>query len=457
MRVSFVIPHYGNSAKPVIEMSMPPLNLVNCATILQKNGFAVEVIDAAISKMTAEEVASRLSGSDVVAVMSSSLLKWHCPPLDIPHYYTLVEKLKNIKQPPFIIALGPHSLFNAEGLARVVDLVVLGQAEPFFEKLTPIMKTEEYFSLEGIAFLQDDRVIRRGKPLRYDLKRLPQPNLKLLPYLNYRSVILDGPMMLVETSRGCPEDCSFCFRGMTDYTFSSKTGAQVVNELKYLHDELGIHRVFFTDLAIGVAKEVFKTWMREIVKQKLTFRWACNVRISTLEDEALVELMGKAGCEVVCVGIESAKKKAFEDFKKTKNETTVIRTIQLLKKHDIKVMGFFLLGSIYDENEKDIEDTIQFAKRICLDYAAFYIAIPYPTTRFYRQIGRQHGILSSENIPFCYSKNLTHRQLTRLRKKAYLSFYLSPRYIRSNLSQLFKPRDYVRNLRVFLNLIRMWG
>lgn len=454
MRVTFVNPNYGNPAGPVIETALPPLDLVNCATILQKKGFHVEIVDAAILKMDAKEVASKVTGNDVVAVTTFSLSKWQTPPLEMPHFYDVLTELKNCGPRPFIITLGPNSLFNPEGLAKVSDLVVLGQAEPFFEQLTPTMRTEDYFGLDGIAFMKGGRFIRKGKPQWYDLKRLPQPNLKLLPHLNYRYAILNGPMMVVETSRGCPEDCSFCFRGMTNYTFSSKNSEQVINELRYIQNKLGIDHVWFADLSIDAAKNVFKAWMREFIRQNLKIRWGCNIRISALEDEQIVKLMGEAGCEVVSVGIEGVTQNAFDDLKKNKNEKTVIQKIKLLKEHGIKTLGYFLLGSAYEETEDDIDKAIKFAKSVGLNYAVFYIAIPYPSTRFYDQIKPRPLNLSSEKIPKCYTKHFTHNQLIRLRKRAYLRFYLRPRNIVSHLGQLRHPKDYFRTVKLFWNIIR---
>lgn len=454
MKVTFVNPNYRTCNTPVLERGQPPIDIVNCATILQKKGFQVEVVDASLLKMSAEEVASRAVNSDVVVITTTSVNNWQQPRWDIPDFYEVVDRLREYKSSPFIIAFGPHSLFNVEGLARVSDLVVIGQPEPFFERLTPVMRTEDYRRLDGIAFFMGGRLVRRQGPQRYDLRRLPQPNLKLIPYSAYKLVILEGPMMTVETNRGCPEDCSFCFRGMNDYAFSSKTSKQVVNELVYIRRKLGIGCVYFLDQSIDAAKGVFMAWMQEIVRLDLGIRWGCQIRLSSLKDEQTVRLMSEAGCEVVCIGIEGATQRAFMGFGKSKSEREVIQRISLLKKYHIKVLGYFLIGSIYDETEEDIDKTIAFSKEIGLDYAVFSIVVPYPTTKFYDKVKNEHPVFSSERIPLCYSKHFSYDRLRELRKKAYRSFYLAPHDIVRRLGMLRHPHAYFRRVRTLLNILR---
>ncbi len=453
-KVTFVNPHYASYVGPLSEVSLPPLSLVNCATILQKHDFEVKVVDANILAMSASEAVQETQGSDVVVVTTSSLFSWQCPPLDITPFYDVVAALRKMKNPPFIIAVGPHSCTAPENLADAVDIVVLGQPEPLFNQMRSGMKPKDCISLDGIGFLRAGRYSSTPHTQDFSLARMPQPNLKLIPRDAYRLAVLPGSVMMLETSRGCPEKCAFCFQGMTHYSFDSKNLKQVVHEIEYVRSQLEIRNVFFIDLEINAAPEVFKGWMSEIVRQNLEISWSCQIRMSSLDEDALVQLMADSGCEVACIGLENIKEDALKHLFKNRPEAVVRERIRVLKKHGIKSLGFFLFGSVYDESEEDIRRTIAFARTSGLDFANFQIARPYPTTAFYNQSATYHSADIREGIPLAYEEHFTLQHLEKLRKEAYIRFYLRPQYVLRHLEQFTNPKEYLRNVKLFFRIVK---
>lgn len=453
MKVTFVNPYYEKYLGPIDDNTLPPLDLVNCATILEKKGFEVEVIDANILYMSAGDVSKMVSGSDIVVVATSPLNTWQCPPLEIEAFYQVVRSIKRMHSKMFVMSLGPNSIFNPQGMAEVSDLVIIGQPEPFFEQMTQNRAFGELYLLDGIAFMRKGVLKLKAPKKYYNLASLPQPNFKLLPYDKYSYAVLDSPVMLMETSRGCPERCSFCFQGMTNYAFSSKSVPQIVEELKYIRYKLGIKSVFFIDLDISIAQEKFKQWMQEIVSQGIDIGWCCQIRMSAFDNPEIIQLMSRAGCKVVMVGLESATEKAFKELTKNRTKNYVFQKVRELKKHGIRVLGFFIVGSLYEETEQDIQSTINYAKWLELDFASFQIGIPYPTTRFYSEVKHLAKGFSSEDIPLCYAEHFTIEQLIGWKKKAYFRFYLNPNYIFSHLHYLLNPKDLVRNLKLFYSLV----
>ena len=454
MRVTFVNPYYKHHVGPVSVDSMPPLSLLNCATLLKKKGIEVQVLDADILRMSPLQVAKEVAGSDVLVVATSPRYTWQCPPLEISPFYAVLEEVRLDRSRPLLITTGPSSLFNLKRLAEMSDIVIIGQPEPFFQQISPDMETEDYFSLQGIAYLKEGKLKRTSEPRGYNLKKLPQPDFKLLPYQKYRHPVLGGPLMMMETSRGCPEGCSFCFQGMTGYSFSSKAPEQVLRELTYVREVLKIRNVVFMDLEISVAQESFKKWMNGMIARNLDIQWACWIRMSALADLEVVALMARAGCCSVTVGLESSHEAAFKEFPKNKDREYVLGKVRQLQEHGIEVTGNFIIGALYDKTEEDIMNTVDYATWLGIDYATFYIARPYPTTRFHKQIGNQLLTLSSEGVPVCYNKHFTHDELVRLKAKAYMRFYLNPRYVLGHLGSLLRPREFLSKLRLFYTLVK---
>lgn len=453
MKVTFVNPFYRSYVGPLSEVDLPPLCLANCATILQKRGFDIEIVDANIQRKSGLDIARAIGRSDVFVVTTSSLFSWQCPPLDITPFHEVMAALRNKEGAPLLISVGPHSCIAPRELADVSDIVVLGQPEPFFERLRPDMVPADYYDLDGIAYLREGMYVSRPPTGGFSLSRMPSPNLRLLPYMNYRLAILPSPIMMIETSRGCPERCPFCFQGMTSSRFDTKSVGQVIDEIRHVRHGLGIRSIFFIDLELSAARPLFEGWMREVVRQGIDIQWACQIRMSSLGNDNLVGLMAEAGCKIVCVGLESMGTSALEGLSKNRSEEFVLERIRALKRHGIKVMVFFLIGSSFDRNVQDIEKTIAFARRSGANFASFNIARPYPGTPFFEIVGGMSPKTSFGDIHEIHNPRFSLEQLTGLRRKAYLSFYLRPGYLFSHLSQILRPGDYLRNLRLFFNIL----
>lgn len=454
MKFTFINPYYEKYEGPIDDNFLPPTDLVNCASILLEKGLEVEIIDANILRLKPEEVVSRIKDSDVISVCTSPINTWQCPPIEIEPYYGLINAIKKTGKKVFLIAHGPNSSFNASGLAEMNDIVILGQPEYFFSNITNGMKINEFYNIDGIAYKKKGEFkIIPPKKLAYNMMELPLPRFDLLPHKKYRWAIFDGPMMLLETCRGCPEGCSFCFQGITNYVFSSKKVDQIINEIKSVKN-LGIKNIAFIDLEISVAKEKMKQWMQELVKQGIKINWSCQIRMSSLGEEEFIKLMSDSGCKVVMVGLESATTKAFDDLPKNKDKDYVYKTVRILKKYGIKVLGYFILGSLYEDTEEEIEATIDYAKWVDVDFATFQIAIPYPTTKFHDEVKSLAKELTKEKVPVGYQKHFTMDELKRLKKKAYMQFYLRPGYVFRHLDLLMHPSYLFRNLKVFYNTVR---
>ena len=115
------------------------------------------------------------------------------------------------------------------------------------------------------------------------------------------------------------------------------------------------------------------------------------------------------------------------------------------------------------ETEKEIKETINFAKNLNLDFAQFSIATAYPGTELY-EIAQ-----SQEKIPKDWSESfyaLTGKvsfslcdvppeKVYSYLKKAYFSFYFRPKYIFNKVKKIRSINDvfyYLKNLKNLLKI-----
>ena len=112
----------------------------------------------------------------------------------------------------------------------------------------------------------------------------------------------------------------------------------------------------------------------------------------------------------------------------------IIRAVKTIKRAGIQVLGSFIIG-FPGETVNSVRQTINFAKKLDLDYAEFSILTPYPGTPIYEYAERNDLLLTKDWSkytalePVMKIKNITAKQLKSLLQKAYVSFYLRPKMI----------------------------
>jgi hypothetical protein len=102
-----------------------------------------------------------------------------------------------------------------------------------------------------------------------------------------------------------------------------------------------------------------------------------------------------------------------------------------------------------------MEKTIQLAIDVDPDFAAFYPAVPYPGTPFYRECVRRGWVSTRDWSKYDYSHYIIENHVLRpeivlpMKTKAYRQFYLRPKVIARDLRML-RSVDAVRQ-------IKQWG
>jgi radical SAM superfamily enzyme YgiQ (UPF0313 family) len=238
------------------------------------------------------------------------------------------------------------------------------------------------------------------------MRSLSLPNRGARALAGY--AVLGRPIDVVETSRGCTYDCSFCsiieMRGRNFHVFEID---RVLADLRDARAH-GAKVIFFVDDNITLDVRRFEQLCRAIIDAGLDeLEYYVQAMTSSIaaHGETLAPLMRKAGFRYVFLGIEnivsedlqflraSAKNAVRERGRQVGNASQ--KAINLLHRHGMYVTGGLIVGNPSDTRES-IEANLAFA-RTFVDWPYIQHPTPYPRTPMAKDF-RDGGLIVNENL-----------------------------------------------------------
>ena len=267
---------------------------------------------------------------------------------------------------------GVHVTIAPEEAAGHADTIIIGDAE-----------------LSWLALVDD---LRRGclQP-RYENQPALRPQGGVLP----RRDLLNGkkylPVTLLQFSRGCTNQCSFCASSVYfQKRHYVRDADEVVREIQGQKRK----QLFFVDDNIVADKDAAKELFRALIPLKV--RWVSQASMDMLDDGELMSLMVQSGCMGHVIGFESIGADGIGAMKKSTNERFIADqyayAIKELRRYGLQVWAAFTVGHDTD-TVKSIRETCAFALRNKFTFAAFNILNPYPGTSFFAELEAEGRLL----------------------------------------------------------------
>ena len=417
----------------------PPMGLALIAAVLAREGYPVTVLDANALQLQPEDMVREVGDVNVIGLTAMT------PTINMA--IAIARHLKKAYPGLPIILGGAHAtLLPKETLvaAPEIDIIIRGEAEETIIELLPALEHKRTLDkIPGISYRKDGEVLSNPLRSKYiDLDSLPFLAYHLLPWRRYKPHPPHGralPFAAIITSRGCPYHCSYCSKPIFSNRFRGQSPARVVAEVAYHKSRLGIREFAFYDDVFTLDKKRAHAIADEIIKRGLKIHWTCETRVN-LVDKELLRHLKQAGCYSIAYGIESGSPEILNALDKGITLEQVEEAVRLSQEAGLQTIGYFMIGSP-GESPDNIRQTIQFAKKLKLDFAQFAITTPFPGTRLYDlYLNGKKG----ENIPwesFVYagsgrkvtpvfeSSLLSRDDLQYWERQAYQEFYLRPPYV----------------------------
>jgi anaerobic magnesium-protoporphyrin IX monomethyl ester cyclase len=354
-------------------------------------------VQATVTRLVAE-LQPRLVGLSVMTFQRSTARR--------------IISLIRSQKPDVLVAVGGYDPSLAPEAwadpALGIDFIVRGEGDVTFrELLRAIEGCQALSSIPGLWF-------RHASGFQ---KNPPRPVASLdrgdIRPPNRASRVLSGytmmgrPIDVVETSRGCTFDCSFCsiieMRGRNFHRFAVD---RVIADITDARNR-GARSIFLVDDNITIDVPRLEILCRAIVAHGLhDLQYVVQGMTAAIaaHGASLAPLMRQAGFRYVFLGIENVLEAGLAFLKATaKNsrhrtgapQNTTLAAVDVLRRHGLLVVGGLIVGNP-DDTRSSIEANLAFARKY-VDWPYIQHPTPYPGTPMTKEF-RERGLIVNTRV-----------------------------------------------------------
>lgn len=419
--------------------TVPPFSLIQLATLLKREGFDTEFLDAQAEQKDVNAVKEVIDGFDLVVCSTSTMS------FQEDADYLLALKQENPKLQTVILGSHPTFMPKYAMAHEGIDFIVKREPEYIIRDLCRTLSGQDekpFSEIGGLGYRTEGGEVHDNDfyPFIKDLDELPHPDVSMLPkdihYFN--PLVRRMPYMTATTSRGCPAKCTFCTAPYFDgEKVRFQSADYVINQIKYLIKE-GFREVYFRDDTFFVKKKRDHEICHRIIDEKLDITWIANARVAMMDEETM-KLAKEAGCHTLKFGIESGNQEILDRMRKGYKVEQAREIFKVANKIGMNTHAHVMLGNPGDTRET-IQDTIDFVLELNPTTATFGICTPYPGTPLFAEVAEKHPDIldgTTSNLEKLHVEGIFNElycdvgseELGKLVKSAYRQFYMRPSYI----------------------------
>ena len=242
-------------------------------------------------------------------------------------------------------------------------------------------------------------------------------------------------------SLGCRYKCAYCcYPPIYNGHYHLRKIEYVISDLNQC---MKINRpVAFLDANLFNNSKYLNLLCNRIIEEKISIIWGAQCTVNIGNDTKLLNLMYKAGCRMLFLGLESLNSKNMHQLNKPLDVNLYDRQLSNIHSAKISIGAFFMLG-MDDDDESIFERVYSFFQKNNIEVPYVHIYVPIPGTKLAEQLKSKNRIASKYFDE--YSKNRSKFSVPC--SIAYFTpNYLTKEKLETGFLELFKKLTRVKNI-----------
>ena len=406
-----------------------PFYLAYSAALLEKEGFVVDLIDAAASELTEETFLKKVMDFSPDVLVSE---------ISAPSRENDLRILEKIPSSIRLVVCGlDNELLSSPDILKQYPFIfaaISGEYEQSLLQLAHAIKTENTSQLIAGVMFRNNNYLKSDLPfILSEVNSLPWPHRTSLPMRKYVDAPggLPLPNAQMWASRGCPFTCHFCawpqIMGKPGF-YRPRSVDDVLNEMHFLVHHMKFKSIYFDDDTFNVGIPRMMEFSQKLIERRkkgqILVPWAIMARADLMTEPVLKQLK-LAGLYSVKYGVESADQSLIDACGKNMNLEKTLNMIRLTQSMGIKVHLTFILG-LPGETKESLRKTMDLAISLNPDSLQFSIATPFPGTELFNTLKKNGKLLpySPKNLDgnhhyVIHSSSLSPEEIIHARDEAY--------------------------------------
>lgn len=411
MKILIVNPPHTAIGSRIPGEQLPPLGLLAVGGPLIDAGHDVSLLDAEFGPMPHQEIVGH-----VVARRPDAVLFGHSGSTTAhPTIASLTRRIREELPDTVIIYGGVFPTYHFRDILEQepqISVIVRGEGEATTLKLiTALEEGGDLAQVEGIAFRRGNEVVETPPaPMIRDLDayRVGWELVDLKRYSYYGG----KQAVVMQFSRGCPHNCTFCGQRGFWARWRHRDPRKFAREIAWLHRTHGVQLVNLADENPTSSKAAWRELCEAIIAENIDVIIIGSTRADDIvRDADILHLYRKAGVQRFLLGIENMDEATMQRIRKGGTVKSDREAIRLLRRHGIISLATWV-ADFDDVTDRDLYRSMRQLLLYDPDQlTALYVA-PHRWTGYYRQeAGRRviqldqrkwdykHPVLATRRIP----------------------------------------------------------
>jgi radical SAM superfamily enzyme YgiQ (UPF0313 family) len=345
----------------------------NCGEYADEVDLTVEIYDDTVQRIPIKEIIRRNQNPNETLVVGFVAVQTN----QFPRASDLALQLRRVGVP---VLMGG---FHVSGM-----LAMFGHPTPELQRLidSGVSLVKGEVEAPGVLYgILRDALEQRMRPI-YDITPppnlydtpVPRPNLKYLKHFKAKN------MGTIDSSRGCPFNCSFCtIINVQGRKMRHRSAEAILTAIEANFSE-GINFYFFTDdnLSRSPVWEKIFDGLSAMRNRGINISFMMQVDTQAYKIDRFVKKAAEAGCFMVFVGMESVNPNNVKATGKAQNKAgSYIEMVDAWRDAGVLVHVGYIIGLPYDTPDSVHRDIETLRNEVKVDEASFFMLTPLPGSR----------------------------------------------------------------------------